>query len=32
MAYDAPYDRLRIWSEGGNIGRPTKPKVEKQEF
>ena len=21
LAYDAPYDRLRTWSEGGNSGR-----------
>ena len=26
------HDRLRTWSEGGKRGRPTKPKVEKQEF
>ena len=26
------HDRLRTWSEGGTRGRPTKPKVEKQEF
>ena len=26
------HDRLRTWSEGGTRGRPTKPKVEIQEF
>ena len=26
------HDRLRTWSEEGTRSRPTKPKVDKQEF